>query len=347
MEVLRKQLIPNAGNIPGVEYDPDTDEVLYEGEPNDNFDPRVNEGYQLDTGSNAKCGAAEGMRVEIAKWVLGVVGATSVVGLANTSLNAALFLLPVSWMFGAFWAVANAALLIGAVAIGEAFTEEVLEHIRCILLSCLEPDGSITYEGLQRASTGVHQEIGGAIIPACFDLMIMSWGHVGFTNAGVLNYDPLIECDCDTCPVAYADDMTTALGWRTTLHIPQAGVPAAAWAASGGRTGGGAIWGANVAAGSYIYARVDMGEDCFIQSASIYFKKANVNRYLSLRVLVTNEAGTVVYNELVHNGTIASNGWLQYYRIIGLATGRYLWFSIFTETLGGQLLADDITAYTA
>jgi len=346
MEVLRKQLSPDADAGAGVTYDPVTNEVLFEGEPNENFDPRINPAYQLDTGANERCGAAEGMRVEIAKWVLAATGITTTVGATNLFLTGALFLIPVSWMFGAFWAVANAALAIGGVTIGAAFTPTMLQEIACILLACLEPDGSITEAQLQRAREGVYQ-LGDATVTACFDLMILSWGNVGFTNAGVLNYDSAIDCDCEYCPIVYADPMTSFLGWRDDLLPAVAGDPPAVWAATGGRTGGGAVWGYNKpAAGSYIYIRIDLGRDCFVQEASVWFRKTNVNRYLSLRVVGVTEAGATVYNELVHNGTIASNGWLQYYRIIGLSTFRYLYFSIFTETLGGQLYADDISVVT-
>lgn len=346
MELLRKQLSPDADAGAGVTYDATTDTVLFEGEPNENFDPRINPAYALDTGSNERCGAAEGMRVEIAKWVLAATGITTTVGATNLFLTGALFLLPVSWMFGAFWAVANAALAIGGVTIGSAFTPTILQEIACILLACLEPDGSITEAGLQRARTGVSQ-LGDAVVTACFDLMITSWGPVGFTNAGVLNYDSGIDCDCDYCPINYNDPMTSELGWRDSILQWDATTPAAVWQATGGRTGGGAVWGHfKSGAGYYTYFQIDLGRDCHINSASAYWRKTNINQFVGFRVTVLTEAGATVYNELVHNGTIAENTWRQYSRIIGLATGRYLRYSFQTSVAGGQTYMDDFIVVT-
>lgn len=226
MMVVRKRLDASEGAPPDTRYNPDCDcvETSTDGgatwTENPGADPRSNPAYLMDTTGNEKCGAAEGVRVEIAKWVLGVVGATSVVGLANLSLTAALFLIPVSWMFGAFWAVANAALTIGAVTIGNAFTPEVLTQLKCIFEVYMDSEGRVDDAALDSIRADIVSAIGDPVVTACFDLMRQSWGAVGFTNAGVVNYDP--EANCDDCA-----------GWCFTFNLEETNAGAAPFAVNG------------------------------------------------------------------------------------------------------------------
>lgn len=155
-------------------------------------------------------------------------------------------------------------------------------------------------------------------------------------------------CDCSVCTVTYNDTMNFGLGSRTSMLPYATGDTPAAWQPTGGRNSPGCVW-ANfkTGAGYYIYGQVDLGQDCYLQEFSFWWKKTNASQFCSLRVTVLNEAGTLVYNELVHNGVIASNTWNQYYRIIGLATGRYARIALFTTVAGGQLYLDEITAVTS
>lgn len=152
---------------------------------------------------------------------------------------------------------------------------------------------------------------------------------------------------CGDCDIVYNDTMDTALGPHTTLLPYDGSTPAASWQSTGGRTGGGAVWGYfRSGFGYYTYIQFDMGKDCHVQEFSVWWRKTNVNQFVGFRVTMTNEAGTLVYNELVHNGTIAENTWRQYARIIGLATGRYVRVTFQTSVAGGQIYLDDATVVT-
>lgn len=179
---------------------------------------------------------------------------------------------------------------------------------------------------------------------------IMSFiGSEGLDAAGGTTGITSADCDCSACPVSYSDTMQFGLGSRTlALPVVTPAVPAAVWQPTGGRSSDGCLWGTFLTGyGWYIYTQIDLGQDCFIQSASMWWHKSVASKYCSLRVLVVNEAGTITYNELVHNGTIAGTAYQQYYRVIGLATGRYLRFSLFTEEAGGQLYMDDLIVATS
>lgn len=174
-------------------------------------------------------------------------------------------------------------------------------------------------------------------------------GSQGLDAAGATTSVTTADCGCTVCSVSYSDDMKMGLGSRTQPQpIVSPSVAPARWQPTGGRSSDGCLWGTfSSGNGYYIYVRVDLGQDCYVQTASMWWHKSVASKYCSLRVLVVNQAGTITYNELVHNGTIAGTAYQQYYRIIGLATGRYLYFSLFTEVAGGQLYMDDIIVTTA
>lgn len=349
MEIVRLNLNEDAVSPSGVEYR-DGEMQIWNGVEwvsAPDFDPRSAPQFRLPAlVGDHKCDAAARMVAQIEAQVDEAVQWQGNASVATAFLLSLGFItVGVSTLFALFILIADTLLTIGYVAIVAAMTSGVYAELRCILLTVLDTNGQLQNSELPQLRAAVDQEIGG-VAAVVLNLMFDAFGAVQLSNAAVVRTETG-TCDCTTCAVAYNDPMTSFLGWRTSLLPAVAGDPAATWQATGGRTGGGAVWGYNKpAAGSYIYIDVDLGKDCHVQEASCYFRKTNVNRYLSLRVLGITEAGTTVYNELVHNGTIAQNTWLQYYRIIGLATFRYLRFSIFTETLGGQLYADDITVLT-
>lgn len=354
MEIVRKYLSEDEGAIPNTRYNPDTDtvETSVNGTDwveNEAADPRSNPAYMLDPGSNVRCGAADGMRIQIAEWALTASAYGFSVGLANALLTSAIALLPgIGWMFLVFWGVANAAVAIGGATIGGAFTESVLRQIKCILLTCLEPDGTITEAGLARARAGVAQQINDAVVTACFDLMITSWGYVGFSNAGIKYYNAGADCECDECPVTYTDNMTTGVGWRTLLK-PTGANAAPVWQSSGGYTGEGCVVAQfNASAGYQATVWVDLGQDCYVQQAHFKQYKPNATTsYFARFVRVYNEAGAQTYAETVSSGNVTGATWFGYSRTIGLAVGRYVEFIGQGGTAGGAIRMDDFVVVTS
>lgn len=298
MEIVRLKLSPDDERPPDTRYNDDTDtvETSVDGvnwTPNPGADPRSNPAYQLPAlTSNARCAAAEGMRQEIAAWVLAAVGATSVIGLANVALTGALALIPVSWMFLMFWGIANSVLLIGSVTIGNAFTPEVLDEIKCILFCNLNPQGRLTAASLANARSQIAVQINDPVVTACFDLMIQSWGYVGFNNAGVLRGDPEAECECDTCEWCYVFDfLTSPGGWSTwTGGAEFNNRPMGTWVSGQG-------WLStfyNDAGGNGVYIKHAVPENTgitYVKTEGVASRSGNVGLYLQGNVFIPGTGG--------------------------------------------------------
>lgn len=266
------------------------------------------------------------------------------------------------------WGTIPAALMAGALAIfsvvydslefiGEDFwTSGFTDELKCMLFdSAVDGGGGVIHfnydlflDKLARA-TEITADLYELRLFGQLTYIMGFIGSEGLDTAGATTAITSSVCDCTVCSVSYSDNMQFGLGSRTEPQpIPSPSVAPAYWQPTGGRSSDGCLWGRfSPSNGYYIYVRVDLGQDCYVQTASMWWHKSVASKYCSLRVLVVNQAGTITYNELVHNGTIAGTTYQQYYRIIGLATGRYLYFSLFTEVTGGQLYMDDIIVTTS
>lgn len=266
------------------------------------------------------------------------------------------------------WGVVPAAIMAGALAIfsvvydtlefiGEDFwTSEFDDLLKCALFdSATDAGGGVIhfdydlFQDKLARSTEITADLYSLRLFGQLTYILGWIGSEGLDAAGATTEIETSDCGCTVCSVSYSDNMQFGLGSRTQPQpILSPSVAPALWKPTGGRSSDGCLWGTfSTGNGYYIYVRVDLGQDCFVQTASMWWHKSVASKYCSLRVLVVNQAGTVTYNELVHNGTIAGTAYQQYYRIIGLATGRYLYFSLFTEVAGGQLYMDDIIVTTS
>jgi hypothetical protein len=348
MMAVRSRLVPWEGVFPAFRYNPDTGkiEVTNDGTTwrvDEGADPRYNTAYQYDMTGKNRCGVAAGVVAQIDKWAETAAASAALVTLQNALFGNALQIIPVTDALADLYAYVAALVEdIGVEVVREAFDEDALRQIKCILLTCLGNDSAFTAAELAQAKLGVLQEFGDTVVSQCFDLLAESWGQVGFTNAGWVNYDPEADCECDECPIAYVDSLAAGIGWRT-IPMPEAPDAPPTWQATGGRTGGGVLKSNTLQA----HVRVDLGQNCNITAYSVWHRRLSAaSSYLGVYVRVYNEAGGLVYAGTLRNGTGGNSNWVQDWRLGYLATGRYIDWIWQTTSPGVGFYIDDIEVFT-
>lgn len=211
MQVIRKRLWADEGAPASTRYNQDTEQVETTPDggttwnPDPGSDPRSNPAYQLPPNPDGNCAAAAGMVVQMKIFVEGMADAT-LIGIANVALLMLVTMIPgAGWLFGVALAVASGVLAAGTGVIAASFTPTVWEQILCILYCNIAADGTVNQEQLDAIQAEIDAQCG-STVSAGTAFMWQTWGFVGLTNAGVINADPLADCDDCNCGWCYAFD---------------------------------------------------------------------------------------------------------------------------------------------
>jgi hypothetical protein len=162
--------------------------------------------------------------------VSGILAVVSAVALAFLTAGTSLAITAVAAGVGA--AVIGA----GVATAQAAFTEEVLDQLRCFIFNRMDSDSSIDQAGVDGLYTDMDSFIG--VVAPTLKGMIASFGSVGLTNMmRELSGDP--DANCDECDDiwCYSFDFTVSDGGFTAndgVYVPGVGWQGEAYGTGGG-----------------------------------------------------------------------------------------------------------------
>lgn len=161
-------------------------------------DPREGVGFRAPplTGIDAQCDAAARMVDVIRQQVDAALDAATAVGIATAIIGIVTALVPgINLLVNLFVAIAGALVTIGAVAIDEAFTEEVYDGLICIFYDNIDENGQVSSAQIVQIQNDVNAQYPGVVFEV-FALLVLGLGSNGFSNAGSLGD---ATGDCETC----------------------------------------------------------------------------------------------------------------------------------------------------
>jgi len=181
-------------------FDPFT-QTWYE---NPAADPRTNTIYLLPprTVGDIRCDSAANMRAKLETMLDQFFINVEIAQLINAIVGVVLVFQPGGGLLIALIiAFVEAIIEIGVAAILFDFNPpEVWEFIQCALYQEMEPDGTITAEGMEAARIKIDSEYPGTTIGAVILLQFALLGTVGMNNAGSTGDE---SGDCSECPITW------------------------------------------------------------------------------------------------------------------------------------------------
>jgi hypothetical protein len=234
--VLRKRLSEDEFSPAGQRYNVDCDctQTSPDGGTtwvdNPGIDARHNTAYQLPPrgGDDPQCDAAANATAKL-KFEVNVFEQTLSQLQVVNALIAIIdpFFGEVGLFLAVIQAIAEAALAIGSSAISSAFTDDQWDLIQCIVYCHMQPDGTVTADGLAQMLLDIHAQCSTVVYDVMY-FTLPSLGEVGLTNAGAsgdLTGD-CSGCACDHCfklDLAVADGSAHGLTIQGGTYIPGTG----------------------------------------------------------------------------------------------------------------------------
>jgi len=227
-----------------VRYDPSTDEIqrtldggaTWVASPAD--DPRHSLTFQLPprTGSAIPCDAAANMVDKLKGYVDTVIAAGELwAAVTFVVRNIAPFFVEVGLVADIIATAIDALLTIGVSALSATMTTGVYTGIQNILYCEVEPDGTITADGVAAARTLIEDSYGSTVL-SIFDYLMLGLGEVGLTNAGATG-SVTGDCSGAVCEWIHTFDFTVNNGgWGVYTAGHGNWVTAFGWGVTGANT---------------------------------------------------------------------------------------------------------------
>jgi hypothetical protein len=205
MKIVRKLLSSDEISSPATRYDPEGDVVQVTPDGGTTWtdvpemDARHSDAARLPalTGETAQCDAAERMMQQLKVTVDGFVAAVSYV--EAVSFLFSVFIVLADGLGAVLYAVAYivaAALgVIGVSTIAAAFTSEVWDGIKCIILANIGVDGQMSAGQLADIMTAIDAQYPGTVYNTLYQLRGL-YGEAQLSNAGVVRTE---TGDCTAC----------------------------------------------------------------------------------------------------------------------------------------------------
>ena len=250
-------------------FDPFT-QTWYE---NPAADPRTNTIYLLPprTVGDIRCDSAANMRAKLETMLDQFFVTVEIAQLINAILGVVLVFQPGGGLLVALIiAFVEAIVEIGVAAILFDFTPpEVWDGIQCALYQEMQPDGTITAEGLALAQEKIDLIDSGSTIGPVIAAMFLLLGVVGMNNAGSTGDE---TGDCSECPLFWCHKYdfadSTPQGWNSFANPVTNGMDSAGWVS------------ANTSGGTYLNIEIEF--DPPVKLTSIAFSFGVSDSYTSV-----------------------------------------------------------------
>lgn len=206
IQVVREKLTSDTMIPPNTRYDVDCNCVQTTFDDGDTWvdnpgaDPRHSPTYAIPPVPDSRCAAAAGM-VELTRQSVDQIQEdASVLGVAN-SILAILTVLTggAGIIIDLIFAVVEALIAIGSLAIQEAFDDAAYERILGYFYCNIGDDGSVTPDDYTAILAAVEGE-SNIVVYDVLQLLLNMWGEVMLQNAGVKLADPEADCSSVECP---------------------------------------------------------------------------------------------------------------------------------------------------
>lgn len=202
-QIVRKKLTPDEISPPYLRYNGDCDcvqttpdgGVTWTDTPGQ--DPRIAPGFLKPPNSSEdpRCNAAANMVAALRSFIALDISATSTWGLASGFAAIYILIFPVGVLIDLLIIIAGIIVGIGAVAIDEAFTEDVYDGLLCIFNDNIDADGQMSDAQLADIYTAVASQFGG-VVETVFGAHSSGLGANGWSNIGATGTE---TGDCDSC----------------------------------------------------------------------------------------------------------------------------------------------------
>lgn len=276
MYVVRKKLAADDVTPRGTRYNPGTDTVQVSSDGGDTWtdapglDPRHTDAFRNPplTTADPKCDAAANMVALLHTMIDADIAALNVVAAATAFVGLVSLFFPIVLVADLVLAVAGIVAGIGAVALTDAFTDDVYHRLICTFEAHLEADGTLTGGDLSDLLTDIGTNYDATVFDA-ISAHSSALGEVGWSNAGAAGSE---TGDCSDCfsGTCYGVDWVTfndtdGVYEYTTLWINERGY---CWQVVGDSSADNFSWKLG-AVGSCLYTRVEI--DVFTYNAGVEY----------------------------------------------------------------------------
>jgi len=175
------------------------------------------------TGTDIRCNSAANMIVKIQSMIDAIIGAATLIEMANAVFAViAVFTPGFSLLMAFILAVCDALLAIGVGLISLAFDGDAYDYLTCIFAINLDAQGRVNETTIEDIKDQICAEMD-ATVCAVMELLLGTLGTVGLNNAGSSGDE---TGDCSDCALAWCNftDFVDIQGDYIPMNYPQPGV---------------------------------------------------------------------------------------------------------------------------